>query len=153
TNGMMVGRVLAVGVLEGEAARVWAIIAPHGILELSAIIISGGAGLRLGYAVIDPGDHSRREAIILAAREAIKLMFGIAPIFLVAGLIEGTISPIAVGLFAGNFPRIIFGAATGIILAGYLLLGDRWLGRISLGRRSRSAPPTRAVVPSAPSTD
>jgi len=130
SNGMMVGSVVAVGALNQKTALVCAIMAPHGVIELSAIAISGGAGLMLGYTVINPGDLSRRDALVLAARDAVRLMLGVVPLFLVAGLIEGTISPVAEGLFASNLPRLVFGGATGVILAGYLTVGDRLLGRL-----------------------
>jgi uncharacterized membrane protein SpoIIM required for sporulation len=156
SNGMMVGSVIAVGVLNHKTALVCAIIAPHGVVELSSIMISGGAGLMLGYAVINPGDLARRDAIAIAARDAVKLMLGVAPLFLIAGLIEGTISPISDGPFASDAARLVFGAATGILLAGYLVLGDRLLGRLSLRRRpgaqTAQARPTPSASLSTPGT-
>ena len=156
SNGMMVGSVIAVGAAHNKAALVCAIMAPHGVIELSAIMISGGAGLMLGYAVINPGNLARRDAVVLAARDAIKLMLGVVPMFLVAGLIEGTLSPIAAGLFRTSLSRLVFGAATGVLLLGYLTMGDRVLPRLFRPRRgSVPAPqpgPTPATAPSAPDT-
>ncbi len=129
TNGMMVGGFLAVGALHARAADCWAIIAPHGALELSAIFICGGAGLMLGYSIINPGDLRRRDAIAAAARDAVKLALGTAPIFLLAGCIEGTLSPISTGLFAHDWARIAFGLLTWLILIGYLTVGDKVLAR------------------------
>lgn len=149
TNGMMVGSVIAIGALRSQQADVWAIIAPHGILELSAIMISGGAGLRLGYSIINPGDLTRRDSLVTAARDAAKLMLGVVPVFLIAGCIEGTLSPISAGLFAQNGPRIAFGVVTGLLLVWYVAAGDRVLPRLSL--RWRPAPAAiRASSPSAP---
>jgi len=155
SNGMMVGSVIAVGAAQHKTSLVCAIMAPHGVIELSAIMISGGAGLMLGYAVINPGNLRRRDAIVLAAQDAIKLMLGVVPMFLVAGLIEGTISPLGEGLFRSDLSRLVFGAATGVVLAGYLAAGDRVFERLSRSRRERRmAPraPTPAAAPSAPDT-
>jgi hypothetical protein len=152
---MMVGSVIAVGAAHHKTALVCAIMAPHGVIELSAIMISGGAGLVLGYAVINPGNVTRRDAIVLAAQDAVKLMLGVVPMFLVAGLIEGTISPVGKGLFRTDLSRLVFGAATGILLATYLAAGDRIFARLSRRRRERRVArraPTPAAAPSAPGT-
>lgn len=127
TNGMMVGSVIALGALAHKPALVVAIMAPHGVIELSAIIICGGAGLRIGYSLIAPGERTHLDALMLAAQDAVKLMLGVAPLFLIAGGIEGTISPIAEGLFRGNPSRIVFGVGTGILVMSYLMMGDRLL--------------------------
>jgi len=140
SNGAMVGSVIAVGALNGKVGLVCAIMAPHGVIELSAIIISGGAGLLLGYTVIDPGPLTRRDALVLAARDAVKLMLGVAPLFLLAGLIEGTISPVAEGLFQADLARLLFGAATGLVLWGYLAVGDRLLGGLRRPTTPAAAP-------------
>ena len=146
SNGAMVGSVIAVGALNHRAATVCAIMAPHGVIELSAIVICGGAGLLLGYTVINPGRLGRRDALVLAAREAVRLMLGAVTLFLLAGLIEGTISPLADGPFRADSVRLLFGAATGAALIGYLAVGDRVLPRL-LGRLKLAA------APSAPGTD
>ena len=150
---MMVGSVIAVGALNHKPALVCAIMAPHGVLELSAIIISGGAGFMIGYALISPGELTRRDAVVLAAREAVKLMLGVVPMFLMAGLIEGTISPLAGGPFRGNAARLLFGGATGVILVGYLALGDRLLAalvrRRGAGGKGARGGATPAASPSA----
>ncbi|MFQ6134145.1 MAG: stage II sporulation protein M, partial [Armatimonadota bacterium] len=69
-NGLLLGAVAGVASGQGSALGFWALILPHGIIELTAIFIAGGAGLRLGRAVINPGEHSRRDAIVVAARGA-----------------------------------------------------------------------------------
>ena len=129
TNGMMVGAALAVGALHGKLGVVYAMLAPHGVIELSAIILSGGAGFRLGWAVISPGNLSRRDALVIAARDAVKLILGTVPLFLLAGFIEGTITPITAEPFRENLPRILFGVATGVGLYAYLAAGDGLFGR------------------------
>ena len=61
----------------------------HGVIELSAIFIAGGSGLMLGWAIIHPGLLKRGDALMLAARKAVRLVIGCVPILIVAGLIEG----------------------------------------------------------------
>ena len=61
----------------------------HGTLEISAIIIAGAAGLTMGKGLIFPGTYRRLQAFQLSARRGIKVMIGIAPIFIIAGFIEG----------------------------------------------------------------
>lgn len=127
-NGLMVGTFIAVGANNGALLRFAAVVAPHGVAELSAICIAGGAGLMLGHAVVDPGDRLRGDALKLAAREAVKLALGTVPMFVVAGIIEGMISPQSTGLMGGDAPRILFGFTVGSILWLYLFFGDRLWG-------------------------
>ncbi|HEY8545194.1 MAG TPA: stage II sporulation protein M [Acidimicrobiales bacterium] len=76
----------------GELGRFFGLILPHGLLELTAVIIAGGAGLRLGWAVIAPGDRSRAEAVGAEARRAVLIALGLMVAFVVAGIIEGFIT-------------------------------------------------------------
>ena len=68
-------------------------MAPHGVLELPAIFIAGGAGLRIAQGMLFPGMLSRQDSLAKAGGEAVRLLVGIIPILIVAGLIEGFISP------------------------------------------------------------
>jgi uncharacterized membrane protein SpoIIM required for sporulation len=70
-----------------------AFIAGHGVLELTAIFISGGAGLLIGRALLFPGQYRRIDAFKMVARDAAGLFGGCVPLLLVAGAIEGFISP------------------------------------------------------------
>ena len=108
----------------GRLTDLVAVVTPHGVVELSAIFIAGGAGLMLGHAIIDPGDRLRRDAIVHASREAVKLAVGTVPMFVCAGLIEGLISPQYEGLFASNAARIAFGWLMGGAWFLYLFAGD-----------------------------
>lgn len=87
-NGAMLGAFLTVYVEQGLAADVFAWILPHGITELGAVILCGGAGLMLGMAVIRPGLDTRRKALLQTGREAVALLLGVIPMFVMAGLIE-----------------------------------------------------------------
>jgi uncharacterized membrane protein SpoIIM required for sporulation len=92
-NGMQIGTVFGVCRIYGMDYRLAAFVASHGVLELSAIFICGGAGLLLGQALLFPGNWSRRDALKLAAKPAMGLFAGCLPILLIAGLIEGFVSP------------------------------------------------------------
>jgi uncharacterized membrane protein SpoIIM required for sporulation len=65
----------------------------HGVLELSAIFISGGAGLLLAEALLMPGELTRRQAFIVNGKKAIRLIIGVIVMLMIAGTIEGFISP------------------------------------------------------------
>ena len=71
----------------------WSFVCPHGSLELPAIFIAGGAGLRLASGMLFPGLYSRRDSIALAGREAVRLLAGIIPMLVIAGIVEGVFSP------------------------------------------------------------
>ena len=68
------------------------------MLELSCIIVAGSAGLRLGWSIIDPGNRTRGEALRQEARAAIEIVLGTAPWLVLAGLVEGFLTPSGTGL-------------------------------------------------------
>ena len=76
----------------GEWERFWGLILPHGLLEITAVIIAGGAGLRLGWTLIDPGDRPRMAALTEEGRRAVVVVLGLLGAFVVAGLIEGFVT-------------------------------------------------------------
>jgi len=96
------------------------LILPHGLLELTSVVIAGGAGLRLGWALISPGDRSRSAALAEEGRRSVTLVAGLILTFVVAGLIEGFVAgsalstPVRVGIGA---------AAEGLFLVYVVVLG------------------------------
>ncbi len=128
-NGLMLGTFLAIGAHHGRLMDLVAVVLPHGALELTAIFIAGGAGLMIGHALVAPGDMYRRDALRLAAIQAVKLVLGTIPMFVLAGLIEGLLSPQHRGLFEHNQPRILLGLLTVMLALLYLFFGDRILTR------------------------
>jgi uncharacterized membrane protein SpoIIM required for sporulation len=120
-NGIFLGAVVGLFHAEGLDLYLWSFVLPHGVIELTAICIAGGAGLWLGSAIVLPGRMTRSRALTERGREAISLVAGVVVLLLIAGVIEGFISP-------GPFPplfKIGFGALTGVALFWYLLLGGR----------------------------
>src|SRR5438477_6875568 len=93
----------------------------HGVIELTCIFIAGGAGLLIGTALVMPGDLSRADALKSRGIEAVRLIIGCVPLLVVAGLIEGFISPQPISPLI----KISIGALTGIALYSYLLLAGR----------------------------
>ena len=118
-NGLMLGA-LAV-ILSPSAAwalRFWSLILPHGIIELTAICIAGGAGFILGWALIAPGNLSRWDSLRKASREALPLIGGVVAMLIVAGLIEGFITP-------SSLPPALKLVFAGLTAVGLVLYFDR----------------------------
>ena len=117
SNGLVLGGVLGAAQFYGVAPPVWSFISPHGYLELTCIVIAGAAGLMLGNALLRPGLRLRREALARASRRAVELVVGAAPVLVLAGLIEGFISPSELVIPV----KLAFGPAAGIGLYALLL--------------------------------
>ena len=93
TNGLHLGSISAAFANHGQSLHLWTFVLPHGIIELTAICIAGGAGLWMGSAILLPGRRTRREVLVARGREAISLIGGTALMLVCAGLIEAFISP------------------------------------------------------------
>ena len=92
-NGVLIG---SVGALVGQnnlAVPFWAFVFPHGALELPAIFLAGGSGFLLARALLFPGVYRRSEALKLYGAQAAQLVYGIVPMLVLAGIIEGFFSP------------------------------------------------------------
>ena len=126
-HGWMLGVFFGVGAHCGRLADVMAVVIPHGAIEIPAYLIAAGAGLMMGHALINPGDRFRGDAFRIAAVKAVKLALGTVPIFVVAALIEGLLSPQRIGPLALNEARFLLGALAFAALALYLGYGDRIL--------------------------
>ena len=93
----------------------------HGVIELSTVCFCSGAGMMIGYAMVNPGDLTRSQALKKKGVEAAKIVIGCASLLVVAGLIEGFISP------SGLPPAVKFGTGilSGLAMFSYLLLAGR----------------------------
>jgi len=120
-NGANIAAVLALTYKSGFGNDLVTFMVGHGVIELSCIFIAGGAGLLIGSAMVMPGDLSRADALKTRGMEAVRLMIGVALLLVVAGTIEGFISPAPIG------PAIkyIIGGITGLALYSYLLFVGR----------------------------
>src|SRR6266850_468075 len=122
-NGMMLG--LVIGLFQNYHALKYLMtfVAGHGVLELTAIFISAGAGFRLAKALIAPGDRTRRDALVLEGRIAARMIGAVVTLLVIAGTIEGLLS-------ASDAPAIWkygVSAATAVLLIFYLLSGRTYL--------------------------
>jgi uncharacterized membrane protein SpoIIM required for sporulation len=141
-NGRMLGTLEGLVLLHGYFLDFNSLILTHGVLELSAICISGGSGLLLGWAVLAPGDSTRAAALRRAAPDAFGLLAGAAAMLVVAGLIEAYVTP-----HFGQPVRWAVAGTTAVLLATYLGLapGLRFARNVN---RKRVFPP-RAGRPAA----
>jgi uncharacterized membrane protein SpoIIM required for sporulation len=122
-NGLLLGVVMALCV----RYRFWEIptfIAAHGVIELTAIFIAGGAGLMIGKALLMPGDLRRIDALVTNGALAIKLILGTIPMLLIAGLIEGFISPAHIP----SWIKFTTSAMSALAMAVYFLKAEAMSG-------------------------
>lgn len=92
-NGLLLGVVSAACWQAGMTNQLYSFVAPHGVLELPAIFIAGGAGLLLAKGLLFPGNLPRKDSIAFEGGRAVRLVLGIVPMLIVAGTIEGFVSP------------------------------------------------------------
>jgi uncharacterized membrane protein SpoIIM required for sporulation/uncharacterized RDD family membrane protein YckC len=123
TNGMMLGLVL--GLFQNYQAMNYLLtfVLGHGVLELSAIFISAGAGFRLAKAMIAPGDRTRRDALVVEGRIAARMIGAVVTLLAIAGTIEGLLSTSA----APAIWKYGVSAATAVLLVLYLANGYAYL--------------------------
>lgn len=119
-NALMLGTYTAVAGHWGQAGAISSILWCHGTLEIQAIVLAGTAGLCLVRAWIRPGPFTRRHALQHESRHALLLLAPTVPILIVAGLIEGFVSP-----HAPFAVRVAVGAVSGALLVAWALLGGR----------------------------
>ena len=121
-NAVVIGAVAGYLTQIGFGESFYSFTSGHSALELTAIVISGAAGLKLGSALYAPGARSRKSALIAAAGTAVRLMWGAAGMFFLAALVEGFWSP----LTAVPFPvKVAVGLALWVVVIGYLAFAGR----------------------------
>lgn len=123
-NGIHFGSIAVLVNQTRMAREFWAFVVPHGVLEIPAIYIGGGAGFILGAALLFPGDLARKDALVVRGRVAIKLVLGCVPILVIAGTIEAFFSPLPPGTMPVG-AKFLVGAALFALLLLYLLMAGR----------------------------
>jgi uncharacterized membrane protein SpoIIM required for sporulation len=127
-NGVLLGAVAGLSIGAGNGRPFFALVTAHGVLELSCICVSAAAGLRIGWAIVDPGYRRRGDALRTEARAAVEMLLGTAPWLVVAGLVEGFVTPA--------------GFALPIVVTIGLGLGALYWGLVLWRGGERHAPPT-----------
>jgi uncharacterized membrane protein SpoIIM required for sporulation len=131
-NGVLLGVVAGLAIGAGNGRVFFELVTAHGVLELSCIVVAGAAGMRLGWSIIDPGTRPRGEALREEARAAIEMILGTAPWLVLAGLVEGFLTPAGAGLATA----VAAGFSLGAIYWGLVL----W----------RGGPPVEAALEARP---
>lgn len=121
-NGLMMGAVAGHLTQIGFVETFWGFVAGHSAFELIGAVISGAAGLKIGYALIAPGGRSRVSALKENALVAVRLMYGAAALTFMAAFIEAFWSPLRSVPFA---LKIGVGIALWLLTLAYLLLAGR----------------------------
>ncbi len=129
-NGMLLGVLSGLAIGAGNSRPFFELILPHGILELSCIVVAGAAGFRLASGILAPGYRPRVIALRDEAQRAVLMIVGVSLWLIVAGLIEGFITPRRVGFEMATLVGVVFGLAF-------------WIPVFVLGRPERVANPIR----------
>ena len=125
-NGTFIGALGGLAGGAGHSEPFFTLVVPHGVLELSCIVVTAAAGLRLGWALVEPGPRSRLESARREARPAMAMVLGTIPWFVLAGLVEGFVTGSLPGLGAAIFVGVALGAVYWTLLL--------WRGRQSRAR-------------------
>jgi uncharacterized membrane protein SpoIIM required for sporulation len=128
-NGIHLGGLFGFTQAYGLGGGLFEFVIAHGVLELSIIVAEAAAGLMMGWALLSPGNRKRSDGLVIATRRAFVLLVGLAPLLVVAGTIEGNISP-----SDAPFPvKVTIGLVSGLLFYSYLLFAGR-------GRRLTEVP-------------
>lgn len=133
-GGLMVGH--------GKTAEFFTLILPHGMLELSAVFLAAAAGLRMGWAIIDPGPRSRVQALAEEGRATITIVLGLIVVLATSGAIEAFVTPSSLPSWA----RIGIGAVAEAGFLAYVVLAGRRASRLGLTADIAEAPELAPVV-------
>ncbi len=141
TNGLNVGVMGAVMHHAGEGPQFWGLILPHGLLEIASILVAGGAGLQISWAIIAPGDRTRAAALKDAGLRSVVIVIGLVACFTIAGFIEGFVTP-------SDLPtsmRVGIGVAVFALFVAYVVgLGSRAVHDGATGLLGEESAPRRS---------
>lgn len=120
-NGLILGGVGALIRQHGLSHNFWSFVASHGGIEMGAIVLAGAAGMRVGFALLNPGLRTRKAALVEAGREAGLLMFGVIVMLAIAAMLEAWVSPSTLP----NGLKLTLGALNLAGLVAYLTFAGR----------------------------
>lgn len=110
-QGVTLGTLFGLTIDAGNGKPLFEFVAPHGLLELSCIIVAGAAGMRMGWALVAPGHRHRAAALAIEARAAAEIAVGTALVLVFSGILEGTLSTSGIGLGPAIAVGLLIGAA------------------------------------------
>ena len=110
-NGVLLGLVAGASTAQGHGDVAFTLIVAHGVLELSVIVVTAVAGMRMGWAIVEPGKRSRARALRDEALAAVEIVLGTIPFFVLAGLVEGFFTPAGFGPVWAGVVGVTVGAA------------------------------------------
>ena len=123
SNLAIVGSIM---IRHDRGAQFWGLILPHGMLELTAVFVAGGVGLRLFWSWVDPGELTRSQSVAREGRTAGTVALGLVAVLLVSGVIEAFVTPSGLPTWA----RVGIGIlAESVFLAYVFVLGRNAAGR------------------------
>jgi uncharacterized membrane protein SpoIIM required for sporulation len=120
-NGGFVGAILGLTIENGQSGDLLRLILPHGVLELSCIVVAACAGLRIGWALVEPGTLTRGQSLRREAGPAMEIVLGTMPWLVLAGLVEGFVT----GTVRSLGGAIAVGVALGVLYWSLVV----WRGR------------------------
>jgi uncharacterized membrane protein SpoIIM required for sporulation len=142
SNAVNVGVDGGLMIAHGKGVLFFALILPHGMLELSAVFLAAATGLRLGWTIIDPGPRTRVRALAEEGRAAITIALGLIVVLGVSGAIEAFVTPSHMPTWA----RILIGAVAEAVFLGYVIVAGRGALRAGLSPDIEEAPDTQPVA-------
>jgi len=149
-NGASIGVMGAVMHAHGKGALFWGLVLPHGLLELSSVIVAGGAGLMLAWSIISPGDRSRAVSLAEQALRTVTIVLGLVLCFCVAGFTEAWVTPSGLPTWA----RVGFGVLIEATFVAYVVGFGRAAAARGLTGRFGEVPLDEAVaVPARPTNE
>ena len=125
TNSVNVGVAAALMLSYDRFPLFLGLILPHGLLELTAVFVAGGVGLRLFWSWVEPGQRSRAEAFASAGRTAVAVALGLVVVLFVSGFIEGFVTPSGLPTWA----RIAVGVLAESLFLAYVFVVGRSAAR------------------------
>lgn len=120
-NASNVGVDAALMIVHGKGVLFFALILPHGMLELTAVFLAAATGLRLGWTVIDPGPRPRSRALAEEGRASVTIALGLIVVLLVSGVIEAFVTPSPLPTWA----RITIGLVAEAAFISYVIVCGR----------------------------
>jgi uncharacterized membrane protein SpoIIM required for sporulation len=120
-QGVLFGAITGLSIWAGNGEPFFELVSAHGVLELSCVVVASAAGLRMGWALVSPGHRRRGVALATEARIAVEIVLGTAPWLVLAGLVEGFLTPRGLGLTTA----VVLGVALGAVYWALVV----WWGR------------------------